>query len=97
MIADYSVPASANIMQKLPFLSSARTVRVRALTENHSAEKAQACLPKDICRTHIRRSTGRSGAHLLGYALENHPHVRATIEAQPMFRLSVTMALNSKP
>jgi hypothetical protein len=26
--------------------------------------------------------TGRSGTHWLGYALENHPHVRATIEAQ---------------
>ena len=38
--------------------------------------------------------TGRSGTHWLGYALKNHPEVRATVEAQPMFGLSTQIALN---
>ncbi|NER80821.1 MAG: sulfotransferase [Leptolyngbya sp. SIO1D8] len=38
--------------------------------------------------------TGRSGTHWLGYSLGDHPEVRATIEAQPMFHLSRRMALN---
>jgi hypothetical protein len=38
--------------------------------------------------------TGRSGTHWLGYSLGDHPEVSATIEAQPMFRWSVQMALN---
>ncbi len=38
--------------------------------------------------------TGRSGTHWLGYSLANHPEVRATIEIQPLFRLSTRMALN---
>lgn len=39
--------------------------------------------------------TGRSGTHWLGYSLGDHPEVRATVEAQPMFRLSTTIALNA--
>lgn len=38
--------------------------------------------------------TGRSGTHWLGYSLENHPEVRATIETKPMFELATKMALN---
>lgn len=40
--------------------------------------------------------TGRSGTHWLGYSLGDHPEVRATVEAKPMFELSTKMALNSK-
>lgn len=39
--------------------------------------------------------TGRSGTHWLGYSLGNHPEVRATVEAQPMFGLATSMALNA--
>ncbi|ACA99497.1 MULTISPECIES: sulfotransferase family protein [Cyanophyceae] len=38
--------------------------------------------------------TGRSGTHWLGYSLENHPDIRATIEAKPMFNLSTRIALD---
>jgi len=38
--------------------------------------------------------TGRSGTHWLGYSLEAHPEIYATIEAQPMFDLSTRIALN---
>lgn len=38
--------------------------------------------------------TGRFGTHWLGYALGNHPEVRATVEVEPMFGLSTRMALN---
>lgn len=38
--------------------------------------------------------TGRSDTHWLGYSPGNHPEVRATVEAQPMFSLSTKMALN---
>ena len=38
--------------------------------------------------------TGRSGTHWLGYSLGDHPEIRATVEAKPMFGLSTRMALN---
>lgn len=38
--------------------------------------------------------TGRSGTNWIGYSLGNHPKVRATLEAQPMFNLSTRMALD---
>lgn len=38
--------------------------------------------------------TGRSGTHWLGYSLEAHPEICATIEAKPMFDLSTRIALN---
>jgi len=39
--------------------------------------------------------SGRSGTHWLGYSLSDHPEIRATIEVEPMFKLSTKMALNS--
>lgn len=39
--------------------------------------------------------TGRSGTHWLGYSLGDHPEVRATVEAQPMFRVSTKIALDA--
>jgi len=38
--------------------------------------------------------TGRSGTHWLGFALGDHPEVRATIEPKPLFLYSTHMALN---
>ncbi|MBT8037056.1 MAG: sulfotransferase [Verrucomicrobiae bacterium] len=38
--------------------------------------------------------TGRSGTHWLGFSLGGHPEVRATVEVDPMFKLSTKMALN---
>lgn len=39
--------------------------------------------------------TGRSGTHWLGYILENHPLIKATIEKKSIFRLVVKIALDS--
>ena len=38
--------------------------------------------------------TGRSGTHWIGYSIAEHPEIHATIEAEPMFQWSTTMALN---
>jgi hypothetical protein len=38
--------------------------------------------------------TGRSGTHWLGNSLGDHPEVRATVEAEPMFWMSTRMALD---
>ena len=38
--------------------------------------------------------TGRSGTHWLGHSVANHPQIRATVEARPMFGLATKMALN---
>lgn len=38
--------------------------------------------------------TGRSGTHWLAQSIEAHPDVHATIETEPMFSLSIRMALN---
>lgn len=38
--------------------------------------------------------SGRSGTHWVGYSLGNHPEVHATIEVEPMFGWSSSMALN---
>lgn len=38
--------------------------------------------------------TGRSGTHWLGYSLDSHPEIRATVEAEPMFGWSTSMALD---
>lgn len=38
--------------------------------------------------------TGRSGTHWLGYSLGNHPEIRVTVEAEPMFGCSTSMALD---
>ena len=38
--------------------------------------------------------SGRSGTHWLGRTIATHPDVTATIEAQPMFRWSLTMAMD---
>lgn len=38
--------------------------------------------------------TGRSGTHWIGHTLADHPEIRATIEVDPMFRLSKAMAFD---
>jgi hypothetical protein len=38
--------------------------------------------------------TGRSGTHWLGYSLGEHPEVRATVEAEPMFSWATQMAMD---
>jgi hypothetical protein len=38
--------------------------------------------------------TGRSGTHWLGQSLGDHPEVRATVEAEPMFWISTQLALD---
>lgn len=38
--------------------------------------------------------TGRSGTHLLANILASHPEITATIEKEPMFGLSTSIALN---
>lgn len=40
--------------------------------------------------------TGRSGTHWLGFTLEAHPEIHATIEERPAFTWSTEMALNPK-
>jgi len=39
--------------------------------------------------------TGRSGTHWLGHILESHPALKVTVERQPMFGWSKSMALNA--
>jgi len=57
-------------------------------------EKLKYILGASTARPVFVIGTGRSGTHWLGYSLGNHPEVRATIEAKPMFKLSTRMALN---
>ncbi len=47
-----------------------------------------------VCRPIFVIGTGRSGTHWLGHCLGNHPEIRITSEARPMFGWSTTMALN---
>jgi len=56
--------------------------------------KARYLLGKLPTRPIFVIGTGRSGTHWLGRTLKNHPEIRATFEAKPMFRWSTQMALD---
>ena len=57
--------------------------------------KLQHILGTSATRPVFVIGTGRSGTHWLGHSLIGHPEVRATIEVEPMFGLSVRMALDA--
>lgn len=57
-------------------------------------EKLKYILNTSTTRPIFVIGTGRSGTHWLGYSLGDHPEIRATIEAAPMFGLSTKMALD---
>lgn len=59
------------------------------------AEKSKESLNTSVKGPVFVIGTGRSGTHWLGYALGDHPEVRATIEVHPIFGFSTEMALNS--
>jgi hypothetical protein len=56
-------------------------------------QKVQYLTGSAVCRPIFVIGTGRSGTHWLGQSLGNHPEIRLTVEAPPMFGWSTTMAL----
>lgn len=56
--------------------------------------KLKHLLGREVSKKIFILGSGRSGTHWIGYILQAHERVRATIEAKPAFRWVKTMALD---